>query len=140
MIAPPIINKDYYSIEFGFVTPKSVKSYYYNAFVTAALFQDSLEQPDKLHAGGLGFKAGIMLPTQTYIPLLITMTGGFAKTALHKNPFFGREEQSVSRKSMLLAELGLLYRYDKYFLRFAYQVSTVKYFKRHSLIMFGVNY
>jgi hypothetical protein len=141
-IAPPVVNKDYFSFEFGFVAVKQIKpwEYGYNAYVTASIFQDSLRQVDHLRAGGLGFKAGVMLPTQPWVPLLFTVGLGYAKTALHRNPFLGREDQCVGRKDMFLVEPGALYRIDRYFLRFAYQLSNVKYFHRHTFLMFGVNY
>lgn len=142
IFAPPVINKDYFLVEFGFLTEKSIKSwsYKYNAYVTAAIFQDSMNNGHNLRAGALGFKGGVMLPTQPWIPLLFTGTFGFAKTALHKNPFFGKDDSSVSRKTMVFLEAGALYHIDNYFLRFAYQRSNVKFFTRHSILMFGVNY
>lgn len=142
MIAPPVINKDYYLLEFGFITQKKIKAwkYQYNAYVTAALFEDWARKPDKLRAGGLGFKGGVIIPTQSWIPLLFSMSVGFAKTALHQNPILGKDEQSVARKDMFLIETGLLYRYDKYFVRFAYQRSTVSYFSRNTIFMMGVSY
>ena len=142
IFAPPVLNKNYFLLEFGFVTKKEIKSwnYNYNAYVNAVIFQDWLDKSNKLRAGALGFKGGVMLPTQPWIPLLSTWTVGFAKTALHKNPFLGRDDSSVARKDMLLIEAGALYRYDKYFIRFAYQLSTVKYFSRNSIFMLGVNY
>lgn len=140
ILAPPVINKDYFLLEFGFITEKKVKGSTYNAYVTASLFQDSLDQKDKSKAGGLGFKGGVMIPTQPWVPLLFTMSFGFAKTVLHKNPFLGREEASAGKKDMVLLEAGTLYRYNRYFLRLAYQVSNVKYFKRHTILTFGVSY
>lgn len=140
MLAPPVINKDYFLLEFGFITEKKVKGSNYNAYVTAALFQDSLDQAGKLKAGGLGFKGGVMIPTQPWVPLLFTMSFGFAKTVLHKNPFLGREDTNAGKKDMVLLEPGLLYHHNKYFLRLVYQVSNVKYFKRHTILTFGVSY
>lgn len=140
MVAPPVINKDYFLLEFGFITEKKVKESTYNAYVTASLFQDSLDQKDKLKAGGLGFKGGVMIPTQPWVPLLFTMSFGFAKTVLHKSPFLGREDTNAGKKDMILLEAGALYRYEKYFLRLAYQVSNVKYFTRHTILIFGVSY
>ena len=142
MLAPPYANKDYFAFEFGFVTEKKIKSwdYDYNAYVTASLFQDWKDKSDKLRAGALGFKGGVILPTQPWIPLLFTMTLGYAKTALHKSPFFGKDDASVARKDMILIEAGLLYHYNKYFLRFSYQQTNVKYFSRHTVLALGVVY
>lgn len=141
IIAPPVVNKDYYLIEFGFITEKNFMpwSYKYNAYATVNLFQDWLGK-DQLRAGALGFKGGVMLPTQPWIPLLFTGSIGFAKTALHKSPFLGKEELSVAQKDMFLLEAGALYHYEGYFIRVAYQRSNVKYFTRHFLLMMGVNY
>ncbi|MBC7539553.1 MAG: hypothetical protein H7281_12085 [Bacteriovorax sp.] len=142
ILAPPVINKDYYLLEFGFVTEKKIKywDYSYNAYVNAALFEDWLGKTDRLRAGGLGFKGGVILPTQPWIPLLFTVTVGYAKTVLNKNPLIGNESSNVSKKDMILLETGILYHYDKYFLRFAYQRSNVKYFSRHTILMLGVSY
>ena len=42
---------------------------------------------------------------------------------------------------MFLLEAGALYYIDKkYFIRYAYQLSNVKYIKTHSIIMLGVDY
>ncbi len=141
MLAPPVVNKDYFLFEFGFLTEKEFKpwAYKYNAYVTAGLFQDWLNK-DRLRAGALGAKGGVMLPTQPWIPLLFTGTVGFAKTALHKNPFFGKDTSSVAKKDMILLEAGFLYHVDKYFIRLVYQRSNVKYFTRHHFLVFGVNY
>lgn len=143
-LAPPFVNKDFYLLEFGFVSEKKIKfktwTYPYDAYVTATLSEDWLDQKDRLRAGGLGFKAGVMLPTQPWIPLLFTTTLGFAKTALNRQPLIGNESQNVDKKDMFLIEGGALYRYDKYYLRFAYQLSNVKYFKRKTFFMLGVNY
>ncbi len=138
----PYINKDYYLLEFGFVTAKKYKKFNfdYNAYVTASLFEDWVDRDDNLRAGALGFKAGIMVPSQPWIPLLISASLGYAKTVLHKNPILGRDSTASGKKDMLLMEAGLLYKYDKYFARFAYQQGNVKYFKRHTLITLGVVY
>lgn len=142
VLAPPYINKDYYLLEFGFISEKQIKAwdYHYNAYVTGALFEDWKNQKDRLHAGGLGFKGGVMLPTQPWVPLLFTTTIGYAKTVLHRNPILGKDEQSAAKKDMILIEVGALYRVEKYFLRFAYQRSNVNYFNRHTILMMGVSY
>lgn len=141
IVAPPIINKDYFLFEIGFVVEKKIKSwsYKYNAYATAALFQDS-QDLGRNNAGALGFKGGILLPTQPWVPFLLTMSLGYAKTTVQRNPFLGKEESSIARKDMFLIEAGALYRIDKYFIRFAHQRSSVKHFKRHNILMFGVNY
>lgn len=140
LAALPIINKDYYSIEFGFLTKKKSWDYQYNAYVTVNLFEDWLDQPGKLRAAGLGFKGGVVLPTQKTIPLFAMLSVGFAKTTLHKNPIFGREEQAVDRKDMLFLEAGALYKIDKFIMRLAYQRGTIKHFHRHVIFSMGVSY
>ena len=142
MLAPPIINKDYFLFEFGFLTEKKIKAwnYAYNAYVTVGLFQDWSKQQNDLKAGALGFKGGVILPTGPWFPLLFTMSLGFSKTALHENPFLGREEKTIEDKDMFLIEAGPLYRIDKYFLRLIYQVSNVRYFNRHTILTIGVGY
>ena len=117
MLAPPVANKDYYLLELGFITEKNIKKwdYKYNAYVAAALFEDWLDKEDELRAGGLGFKGGVMLPTQPWVPVLFTVTVGFAKTVLHKNPIFGRDDQIAEKKTMFLLEAGPLYHYKNFF-------------------------
>lgn len=141
-IAPPVINKDYFSFEFGFLTEKKINSwdYEYNAYVSAILFQDWLNQDEHLRAGGLGFRGGVLLPILPWTPLLFTTTIGFSKTVLHRKPFFGNAEKSVSKKDMFSIEAGFVYKIDKYYLRSVYQQSNVKYFNRHLIISFGVYY
>lgn len=138
----PYINKDFYLLEFGFVTAKKYRKFNfdYNAYVTASLFEDWVDRDDNLRAGGLGFKAGIIAPTQPWIPLLISGSLGYAKTVLHRNPILGRDTTAAGKKDMLLFEAGLMYKVDKYFVRFAYQLNNVKYFKRHTMITLGVVY
>ncbi len=143
MLAPPGVNKDYFDLELGFVTDKEFKpwSYEYNAYVTASLFQDSYKRSDKYKAAGLGFKGGLFLPTQKWVPFMATVSVGYAKAVLHKNPIFGREPSSKEKKNMLLIEAGGLFHINKtYFVRYSYQLSNVKFFKTHALIMLGVTY
>ena len=142
IFGPPVINKEYFLIEYGFIREKSVKSwgYRYNAYVTGTLFQDHQGQ-GHIRAGALGFKAGVILPTQPWVPFLLAATLGFAKTALQRNPFLGKDGSSIAQKDMIFLEAGAIYRINEnYFVRFAHQRSTVKYFKRHNILMFGVNY
>ncbi len=141
VLAPPVVNKDYYLLEFGFVIQKKIKAwdYNYNAYVNAALFEDWKDRSDNLHAGALGFKAGVLFPVPT-IPLFMKVGGGYAKTVLHKNPIFGKSDQSVDKRDMLLLELGALYSFDHYFVSFTYQKSNVRYFTRNTFLAVGVNY
>lgn len=140
LAALPLINKDYYSLEFGFLTKKKSWNYEYNAFVTATLIEDWLDQPGNLRAAALGFKGGVILPTQQKIPLYGMFALGFAKTVLHKNPLFGPEEQTIKKKDRLFVEASALYKLDNYLLRMSYQKGTVRYFHRHFIISVGVTY
>lgn len=141
-LALPVINKDYLAFEFGFLTEKKIKAwnYEYNAYFGGTLFQDWEHQKENQRAGGLGFRGGVILPFQPWIPLLFTTTIGFSKTVLHRDPFFGNSKKNISKKDMYSFEVGLLYRIDEYFIRAAYQVSNVKYVTRNSIFFFGVYY
>lgn len=141
VLAPPLVNKDYYLFEFGFVIQKKIKAwnYDYNAYVNGALFEDWKGRQDGLHAGALGFKAGVLFPIPE-VPLFLKFGGGFAKTVLHKNPIFGKSEQSVAKKDMFLLELGTLYSFDQYFVSFTFQKSNVSYFDRNTFLAVGLNY
>lgn len=139
--APPVVNKDYYLFEYGFTVRKEIKKwkYGYNAFVNASLFEDWKKRTDNLRAGALGFKGGVLFPLPEP-PLFYRVGVGFAKTVLHKNPIFGKEEQSVSKKTMLLFELGLVYKFDNFYYSATYQLTNVRFFTRHLFLSVGVNY
>ena len=139
-IAPPVINKNYYLLEYGFIIEKNVREYPFNAYVNLSLFEDWLNRKDDLQAGALGFKAGVIMPLLKEIPLSFQFGGGFAKAVLHPNPVFGRSEQTVSKNNMLLVETGLKYKINDYFVGATYQFNTVKYFSRKIFISCGVNY
>lgn len=142
MLGLPYINKDYYSLEIGFITDKRITKwdYSYNVYVTGALFEDWVDRNDDYRAGGLGFKAGGYFPVQPWVPFFFTFTGGFAKTVLHTNPIMGKDDQNIGKKDMFLLEAGFLYRYDQYLIKYVYQQSNVKYFKRHLILTLGVSY
>ncbi|MBC7712952.1 MAG: hypothetical protein H7177_06420 [Rhizobacter sp.] len=142
VVAPPYVNKDYYDLEIGFITEKIFErwNYNYNAYVTGTVFEDWKDKTDRYRAGALGFKAGIIVPTNPWVPLLFSISAGYAKAVLNRNPLIGNESQNAAKNTMLLAEAGLMYKVDKYFLRFAYQQSNVKYFTRHTLLALGVSY
>jgi len=139
--APPVINKNYYLFEYGFIVRKEISKwkYGYNAFVNASLWEDWKNRSDNLHAGALGFKAGVLFPLLSK-PLFYRVAGGFAKSVLHKNPIFGKDDQSVSKKTLLLFEAGLVYKFDKTYVSATFQQNNVKFFKRHIFLSVGVNY
>lgn len=140
MLAPPLVNKKYFSLEYGFTVNKRIKKYHYNAFVTGNLFEDWLDKPDEIRAGGLGFKAGGYFPVITSWPLAVKLVAGFAKTTLQKDPIVGREQQSLAKKDMFFLETGLMYHLDRYMISANYQKSNLKHFTRNFFISFGVNY
>lgn len=139
--APPVVNKDYYLFEYGFTVRKEIKKwkYGYNAFVNASLFEDWNKRTDNLRAGALGFKGGVLFPLPEP-PLYYRVGIGFAKTVLHKNPIFGKDEQSVSKKTMLLFEVGFVYKFDHLFYSATYQLTNVSFFDRNLFLSIGVNY
>lgn len=140
ILAPPVINKDYFLLEYGFVVKKEIKEYFYNAFVTIALFEESADRPDNLAAGALGFKAGIYLPLSDNLPISLKMATGFARSVLHPKPFFGKDEQSASKNSLVLVEIGLQYKKDDFVIGLNYHRNTIDYFTKKVFLSFGVNY
>jgi hypothetical protein len=142
VFSPNIINPKFFNFEFGFLTRKKISSihYPYNAFAAAFLAEESYTTSPDLRAGALGFKGGVILPTQPWIDLFFQLSGGYAKTALHNEPWFGKREKSQSTNDMFFVEAGALYRYKTVFFRFLHQETTVKYFKRNSSLGIGVNF
>lgn len=139
--APPVVNKDYYLFEYGFTVRKQIKKwkYDYNAFVNASLFEDWHKRGDNLRAGALGFKGGVLFPLPD-TPLYYRVAVGFAKTVLHKNPIFGKDQQSVSKKTMVLFEPGFVYKLDHIYFTGTYQLTNVRFFTRNYFFSVGVNY
>ncbi|MBI2521323.1 MAG: hypothetical protein HYV97_12950 [Bdellovibrio sp.] len=140
--APNIINTKYFCFEFGFRSQKKIDSlhYLYNAFAEAFVAEESYTTSQDLRAGALGFKGGVILPTQPWIDLFLQFSLGYAKTALHEDPWLGKREESRSIRDMFLIEAGAMYRYKTLFLRFIHQENTVKYFTRKTFIALGVNF
>ena len=138
---PHLINPKYFGFEFGFLTHKKISSYHFNAFLRAFIAEESYTINNDLRAGALGAKGGVLFPTQPWIPIYIELGIGFAKTALHKDPWFGVKEKTVSSKHLLLAETGLMLRYNKkYLFRLTYQFNNVSYFERALSFGVGVNF
>lgn len=143
LVAPPLINKDYFGLDAGFVVNKRLKKFKldYHLYVTGTLFQDSSKElPEHLKAGALGFKFGGLAAFFPQIPVFLKVGTGYAKTALHHSPIFGNEKKSVSKKDMFFFETGLVYKIDKFVIGLNYQKSNVKYFHRNFYIQLGVNY
>lgn len=143
VFSPTLLNPDAYSIEFGFVTNKKIKKldYHYNAFAKAFVGGEAhFEQKDQ-RSGALGAKAGVFLPTQKWYPVFLEFAFGYAKTALHKDPWFGDKDDAVSRKDMFLLEGGLVLLHRKKVLyRLTYQLNNVDYFEREIFLSVGGNY
>lgn len=140
LLAPPVINKDYFLFEYGFVVNKNLNDYQYNAYVAIAFFEESPDRLDNLKAGALGFKGGVLLPVYREIPVSFKLGAGFARSVLHHNPFLGKDEQTTSKNNMILIESGLLYHHDQYSLGITYQRNTIDYFTRKLFLNVGVNY
>lgn len=143
LIAPPVVNKDYFGLELGFVVNKKIKKYKldYHLYVTGTLFQDSSDDlPDNLKAAALGFKFGGLAAFFPHLPLFFKLGTGYAKTALHHSPIFGNKDKSISQKDMFLVETGIAYKIDNFIIELNYQKSNVKYFHRNFYIQMGVNY
>lgn len=140
LLAPPVINKDYFLFEYGFVVNKDINDYQYNAYVTIAFFEESPDRPDNLKAGALGFKGGVLLPVYQDLPVSFKLGVGFARSVLHHRPFLGKDEQTTSKNNMILIESGLLYHHHQYSFGITYQRNTIDYFTRKLFLNFGVNY
>jgi hypothetical protein len=139
---PHLVNQKYFALEFGFQSLKKINSlnYPFNAFAKAFLAEEYYLINPNWRAGALGFKGGVMLPTQPWIPLSLVITGGYAKTALHEDPWFGKRAQSQETDDMFLIEGGLNILYKDILLRYTYQLNTIDYFKRKSFLSIGVNF
>jgi hypothetical protein len=141
-MTPNIFNSKYFGVEFGFLISKQIKSldYHYNAYVDAFIVEESYTTPEQLRSGALGFKGGVLLPTQPWIPLFFQAVIGYAKTAFHDDPWLGRREKSNDTGNMFLAEIGALYSLNGFLIRYAYQINTIDYFTRNSIFSLGVNF
>jgi len=141
-LAPPLINDKYFSFDFGFQVEKAIKrwNYPYHAFANAMVGEESYTVDPGLRAGIFGFKGGVWLPTQPWVPLYTQFSFGYAKTALHHDPWFGKREQSRSNQDLLYVEAGLMLKWQKYLGRVVYQVNNIKYLKKNLFVSLGVNF
>lgn len=140
---PHLINPKYFAFEFGFITKKIIRpwKYNYNAFVRAFMAEESYTTNSNLRAAAIGGKAGFLLPTQPWIPLYLEYNVGFARTALHKHPWFGKEEQTESSKYLILTELGIVMKFkNKILIKVHYQLNNVSYFKKKLFLSIGANF
>ncbi len=138
--ALPVVNQDYFLIEYGFIVQKESKNYKYNAFVDVALFQESKRSNDNLKSGALGIKAGVMMPLGNYFPISLQLGGGIAKAVLHPNPILGKNDQAREKDNLFLAEAALVYKYKQYFSKLMYQKNNVDYFTKNLFLTIGITY
>jgi len=139
---PQLLNKKFFAMDFGFVTKKFIPSfdYAFNAFAAFFIAEESYTTNAELRAGELGFKGGVYLPTQPWVPLFLQLSFGYAKTALHERPWFGKNDQSVRRDTMFLLEGGALYQYKIVIFRFIYQINNQSYLTRKTFFSIGANF
>ncbi len=140
---PHVINPKYFGFEIGYLLRKKIRSwsYPYDAYVEGYMVEESYTTDINLRAGALGAKAGVILPTQPWFPVYLQLTFGFAKTALHEDPWFGENEDTIQEKDMFLAEGGLIIRFKKRWLfRGTYQINNVDYFTKQAFFSMGLNF
>ncbi|MBF0300872.1 MAG: hypothetical protein HQK51_19340, partial [Oligoflexia bacterium] len=142
LLAPSLIHKHHDEFTIGFITQKSnqSKSYFFNAFVTFFIADDRYQDDPLLKTGVLGFKGGLLLPTNPWVPLLLNLSFGFAKTAVQKDPWFGKKSQTEKKKDMLLLEGGFLYHYKIFFVNGVYQAHNLKTMSQKIILSAGVNF
>ena len=138
---PHLLNPKFFGFEFGFVVQKYVGDYPYHAFAKAVVAEEFFTVDQKNRGGALGVKAGLLLPTQPWLPLFLELAFGYAKTAFQEDPWFGGSDVTLQNDDLLLAEIGLIYRFgDKFLVRANYQVNNVDYFDREVFMSVGFNY
>ncbi len=142
---PHLLNPRFFGFEFGFMAEKRLNGwdFNYNAFAKALVAEElyNIDTASELRAGMLGVKAGIILPTHSWFPFFLEFAFGFAKTAYHKDPWFGKQDDSVASADMFLLEAGAIYRVgDKFLLRINYQLNNVDYVAKKLFLSVGFNY
>ncbi len=137
---PHIFNPKFFSFEIGFLTKKSIKNlnYPFNAFAKVLIGEEFFSTTNEHRAGALGLKLGVFLPTQPWVPLLLELALGYAKTSLHQTPWLGEKDKSLSSKDLVLLEAGGIYTIShSVFLRIVHQVNNLSYFKRKTFFSVG---
>ncbi|MCO4793788.1 MAG: hypothetical protein KC493_08755 [Bacteriovoracaceae bacterium] len=140
---PHLFNPKFFGFEFGFVTDKKIEAinYPYNTFAKILISEDFYRYDSTLRAGALGLKAGILLPTQPWIPLSLELAVGYAKTSLQEDPWLGEDEERIQSKDLMLAEAGIVFTYRKKVLfRLHHQFNNVNYFVRKTFFSVGSNF
>ena len=117
-----------------------IKSYHYNAYVAAFLAEESYSTHQNLRAGALGGKGGVLLPIMPWAPIFFETSVGFAKTALHKDPWFGKKEDSVATRTQLLIQCGAVVRYGQMLFFSHYQVNNLNYFSKKFFLGLGYHF
>ncbi len=140
--SPDIVNDKYTGYELGFISNKKIKKldYNYYAFASFIVMNEQYRPDDNLSAGALGFKGGVLLPTQPWVHLYLHLAVGFAKTSLQHDPFFGKTEQSLSSEDMFYYECGVVIRQKQFLAKVVFQDRSVDYFYRDVIFSLGVNF
>ncbi len=138
--SPVLFNSKFFNFEFGYMTNKIIKrfNYSYNAYAQAFVAEESYATSEQLRAGALGFKGGVIMPLGPWYPVFLQAAIGYAKTALHKDPWFGQREKTNELSDMFLLEAGGLIAYGNLLFRGMYQINNVKYFTRKTYFSLGV--
>lgn len=133
--------------EFGVIHQKKVLDRSIYPYVAAFLYHKKVAQEEfpesndnNLFGGAMGAKAGILVPTSTQYGFSLMLLLGGAKTAVQKNPWFGRVENNVDEGTLYLVEPGLLYHYKHFIFRLSYMVTSMKYIRSTGNISIGVNF
>jgi len=138
LVTPGFFNPKYFSIGFGFITQKKILTYHYNAYVIAFAAEESYTTHQELRAGALGGKGGVLLPVVPWVPIFLESAVGFAKTALHKDPWLGKSKDSIATRTQLLIQGGVLVRHRKMLFFSNYQINNLNYFSKKLFV--GVGY
>ncbi len=142
MFAPAQLNSHSFVFEVGYALPKEITTlnYHYNAFVEGIIKGES-SKDSNIKSGGLGAKGGVILPTQIWLPISFQFAAGYAKTSRQKDPWFGKNEQSLSRQNILFAELSILLMIKKkYLFKYSYELGSNNNFQQKQFLSVGVNF
>ncbi len=140
--APAQINSHSFHFEFGYTVPKTISkyNYHYNAFVEGLVKGESYPNSD-IKSAALGGKGGVLLPTQNYLPLSMQIAAGYAKAVHQRDPWFGKNEDTIARKNIIFLEIGLVYIWQKkYLLKYNYELYSNKIFQHKNFFSLGINF
>lgn len=141
LYSPEMLNPKTFNLSFSYLIEKKIfKKYKFNAFAGIFIAQEEDKFQEGLKAGALGFKGGVIIPTQKWLPIYLITNLGYAKTTLQQNPWFGTREQSTFIKDMFLLEGGFLIKWNNILLTYKTQINNIKYFKNHNFISLGASF